>query len=248
MERRNLRRVATRLGELDCQVVDGLAEGAVPELAVVLCHGLGASATDLVPLVPELMAVEPALAERVRFVVPGGPLTMEQWGMPQGRAWFHLPEAFMRGQMRDWEAYSKQVPEGLPAARRALMSTVDALSTSSKLPYGRIVLGGFSQGGMVTTDVALRLEERPAGLFILSGTLIAEAEWKQKAQARQGLPVFQGHGRHDDVLPFVTGERLRDALVQSGLSVDFVPFNGPHTIDAEELERLAVFLKARLEG
>lgn len=248
MERRNLRRVATRLGELDCQVVDGLAEGALPELVVVLCHGFGAPATDLVPLAPELLTLEASLASRVRFVFPGAPLSLAEWGMPQGRAWFHLPEAIMRGQLRDWNAYAKEVPAGLPAARRAIISVVDALSAATKLPYGRIVLGGFSQGGMVTTDVALRLEERPAGLCILSGTLIAEEEWKQKAQARQGLPVFQGHGRHDDVLPFSSAERLRDTLVQAGLSVDFLPFNGPHTIDAEELERMAAFLKARLEG
>jgi len=245
---RQLRRVATRLGELDCQVVDGLAEGATPELLVVLCHGFGAPATDLVPLAPELLGMEASLVDRARFVFPGAPLSLAQWGMPMGRAWFHLPESIMRGQMRDWDDYAKNVPDGLPAARRAVMSVVDALSTATKLPYGRIVLGGFSQGGMVTTDVALRLEERPAGLCILSGTLTSEAEWRQRAAARKELPVFQGHGRHDDVLPFRGAERLRDLLVESGLSVDFLPFDGPHTLVTEELERMAAFLKARLEG
>ncbi|WP_141331954.1 alpha/beta hydrolase [Myxococcus sp. AB025B] len=248
MSQPKLRRVATRLGELDCNVVDGLSEGATPELAVVLCHGLGAAATDLVSLAPFLVSVEPSLVERVRFVFPGAPLTMERWGNPTGRAWFHLPESIMLGQERDWETYGKSVPEGLPAARRAVMSMVAALSAATKLPYSRIVLGGFSQGGMVTTDVALRLEECPAGLCILSGTLLAEAEWTQKAKARQGLPVFQGHGRHDDLLPFSTGERLRDTLVQAGLSVDFFPFDGSHMIDEEELKRVAAFLKARLGG
>ena len=73
---RTARRIATRLGELDCHVVDALPEGATPDLAVVLCHGLGAPATDLVSLAPELMAIEEALADRVRFVFPGAPLTM----------------------------------------------------------------------------------------------------------------------------------------------------------------------------
>ncbi|MFY1831563.1 alpha/beta hydrolase [Myxococcus fulvus] len=248
MSQPKLRRVATRLGELDCQVVDGLSEGATPELVVVLCHGFGAPATDLVMLAPEIVALESSLAGRVRFVFPGAPLSLAQWGMASGRAWFHLPESIMRGQQRDWDTYGKGVPEGLPAARRAVTSVVDAVSTATKLPYNRIVLGGFSQGGMVTTDVALRLEECPAGLCILSGTLLAEAEWTQKAKARQGLPVFQGHGRHDDVLPFAAAERLRDTLVKAGLSVDFFPFDGPHTIDGEELKRVAAFLKARLGG
>jgi phospholipase/carboxylesterase len=168
--------------------------------------------------------------------------------MPTGRAWFHLPEAIMRGQLRDWDLFAREVPPGIQAARRGLMSVVDALSASTKLPYGRIVLGGFSQGGMVTTDVALRLEEAPAGLCILSGTLTSEPEWRQKASARKGLPVFQAHGRYDDVLPFAAAERLRDVLVESGLSVDFLPFDGPHTIAPEEMEGLAAFLVARLGG
>jgi phospholipase/carboxylesterase len=242
------RSVATRLGELDCRVVDALPEGATPELAVVLCHGFGAPATDLVPLAPELMALEGALAERVRFVFPGAPLTLAELGMPSGRAWFHLPQEVLMGQARDWSRFAREVPPGIGAARRGVMSVVEALSTATKLPYGRIVLGGFSQGGMVTTDVALRLEEAPAGLCILSGTLTSEADWRQRASARKGLPVFQAHGRYDDVLPFSAAERLRDLLVEAGLSVDFHPFEGPHTIDPGELERLAAFLVARLGG
>ena len=245
---RAARRIATRLGELDCNVVDALGEGTPPELAVVLCHGFGAPATDLVPLAPELMSLDARLAERVRFIFPGAPLTLAEWGMPAGRAWFHLPDDIMRGQLRDWDLFAREVPPGMSAARRAVMSVVEAVSTTMKLPYGRIVLGGFSQGGMVTTDVALRLEEAPAGLCILSGTLTSEAEWRQKAKARQGLPVFQAHGRDDTVLPFFAAERLRDALTESGLAVDFFPFHGPHTIDSEELERLAAFLVARLGG
>jgi phospholipase/carboxylesterase len=241
-----MRRVSTRLGELDCQLVDALPEGATPGLLIVLCHGYGAPATDLVPLAPELMALRPELALQARFVFPAAPLSLMEMGMPSSRAWFHLPMELLTGRQRDWDAYSRAVPEGLPAARRAVMSAVSALSVATKLPYGRIVLGGFSQGAMVTTDVALRLEEPPAGLGILSGSLIAREEWKARAAQRQGMPVFQGHGRSDDLLPFQAAERLRDLLTEAGLGVEFVPFEGPHTIAPEELERLADFLVARL--
>jgi phospholipase/carboxylesterase len=241
-----LRRISTRLGELECQVVEALPEGSPPELAVILCHGFGAPATDLVPLAPELMNLRPALAQHVRFIFPGAPLSLAALGMPSGRAWFHLPQELLMGGQRDWDTYALGVPEGLPAARRALMGLVSAVSAAAKLPYGRIVLGGFSQGGMVTTDVTLRLEEAPAGLCILSGTLIAQDEWKAKAAHRKGLPVFQAHGRSDSVLPFRAAERLRDLLKGAGLAVEFLPFDGPHTIDSEELEKLADFLVARL--
>lgn len=243
-----MRRISTRLGELDCQVVDALPEGASPELAVVLCHGFGAPATDLVPLASELASLRPALGERVRFVFPAAPLSLHMYGMPQARAWFPLPPEVLMGQQRDWNRFASAVPEGLPAARRALMGLVSELSAATKLPYGRMVLGGFSQGAMVTTDVTLRLEEAPAGLCILSGTLIAQDEWRQRAAARKGLPVFQAHGTSDDVLPFAPAERLRDLLMEAGLAVEFHPFHGPHTIAPDELEHLAAFLHARLEA
>ena len=69
-----MRRVSTKLGELDCQVVDALAPGSPPELAVILCHGYGAPATDLVPLAAELLTLRPELARHTRFVFPGAPL------------------------------------------------------------------------------------------------------------------------------------------------------------------------------
>jgi phospholipase/carboxylesterase len=243
-----MRRIPLRLGELDCQAVDALPPGSSPTLAVLLCHGYGAPATDLVPLAAELMMLKPELARHARFVFPAAPLTLESLGMPSGRAWFHLPMELLTGRPLDWTGYAHAVPEGLPAARRAVMSAVSALSAETKLPYGRLVLGGFSQGGMVTTDVALRLEEPPAGLCILSGTLVAQDEWKARAESRKGLPVFQSHGRYDDILPFRTGERLRELLTEAGLGVEFLPFDGPHTIAPEELKQMADFLVARLEA
>jgi phospholipase/carboxylesterase len=242
-----MRRVTTRLGELDCQVVDAVPEGASPELAVVLCHGFGAPATDLVPLAQELVAEKPELGPKVRFVFPAAPLSLAELGMPSGRAWFHLPREVLMGQQRNWDTYALATPEGLAPARRGVMSVLAALTAATKLPYGRIVLGGFSQGGMVTTDVALRLEEAPAGLCILSGTVICQDEWKRRAAQRQGLPVLQSHGRYDDILPFRQAEGLRNLLTEAGLTVEFLPFQGPHTIAPEALERMADFLAARMK-
>lgn len=241
-----MRGARTRLGELDCVVVDALPEGASPELAVVLCHGLGAPPTDLVPLAPELVQLKPELGPKVRFVFPGAPLQVEMMWQ-RVPAWFPLPPEVLMGRERDWDKFAAATPEGLAQARRGLMSLLSELSVASKLPYGRIVLGGFSQGAMLTTDVALRMEEAPAGLCILSGSLICQDEWKQRAEKRKGLPVLQSHGRVDDILPFPQAERLHTLLKDAGLPVEFVPFNGPHTIAPEAMERMAEFLHDRLE-
>jgi phospholipase/carboxylesterase len=242
-----MRRVSTRLGELDCQLVESLPEGASPTLAIVLCHGYGAPATDLAPLAPQLMGLRPELARQALFVFPAAPLSLAELGMPGARAWFPLPMDLFSGEV-DWDRFSSEEPLGFPAARRALMSAVSALSVSTKLPYGRIVLGGFSQGGMMATEVALRLEERPAALAILSGTLLTRDEWRKRAAARKELPVFQGHGEYDDILPFKEARRLHTLLTEAGMSVDFFPFDGPHAIAPEELKALSDFLVARLAG
>ncbi|HYO53190.1 phospholipase [Archangium sp.] len=241
-----MRRVSTRLGELQCQVLDAIPEGAGPELAVVLCHGFGAPATDLVPLALELVGLKPELGPKVRFVFPAAPLSLSAMGMPHARAWFNLPQEVLMGQERNWDRFAASTPEGLAQARRGVMSLLSELSAATKLPYGRIVLGGFSQGGMVTTDVALRLEEAPAGLCVLSGALICQDEWKQRAEKRKGLPVLQSHGRYDDILAFAQAERLRDLLTNAGLPVEFILFNGPHTIAPEVLGRMAEFLHTRI--
>jgi phospholipase/carboxylesterase len=242
-----MRRVSTRLGELDCQLVEALPAGASPTLAILLCHGYGAPATDLVPVASHLMALRPELARQALFVFPAAPLSLAELGMPGARAWFPLPMELFSGQV-DWDRFSTEEPRGLAAARRALMSAVSALSASTKLPYARLVLGGFSQGGMMATEVALRLEERPAALAILSGALLTRHEWKTRAGSRGELPVFQGHGEYDDILPFHVAKRLHQLLTEAGLPVEFLPFDGPHTIAPEELKALSDFLVARLEG
>jgi phospholipase/carboxylesterase len=246
--------VTTQLGGLACRVFQH-GDGP-PRLAVVLCHGFGAPGEDLVPLGGELVHGRPEL-EDVRFVFPAAPLSLSGVipGWDAARAWWMLDlDRLMSAQMglgspsKMAEAYRAEVPEGLAPARRHMMALVDELSRASGLPNSKIVLGGFSQGAMLAVDVSLRLEEAPAALVILSGTLIAEPEWKARAPVRKGLRVFQSHGRRDPILPFDNAERLRNLLAEAGLEVEFLPFDGEHTIPGEALGRVADLLSDRLKA
>lgn len=233
--------VTTTIGPLRCRVVQE-GQGA-PDLTVVLCHGYGAPGDDLVPLGAAMLQQHPLLATRTRCVFPEAPLVLAQMGLSYGRAWWHI-DLDRIATARDDEAIhrlSQQTPEGLDRARRALLAAVDELALQGG-GMSRLVLGGFSQGAMVATDVTLRLEEAPAGLFIFSGTLICEPEWRKRAPARRGLEVLQSHGTQDPLLPFQRALALRDLLVEAGLNVDFLPFEGVHTISLEALHRAADFL------
>ncbi len=211
-------------------------------LTVVLLHGFGAPGSDLVGLADGL-----DVPAGTTFVFPEAPLDLAaatgQRMFGEARAWWlidfaRLERAIATGELRDLSA---DVPEGLAEARVAVMSMLDALAKES--PDGPIVLGGFSQGAMLTLDVAVRDHARAlAGVVLLSGTLIAERDWAPLLPNRRGLPAFQSHGKTDPILPFSIAERLRDMLVTAGLDVTFDPFGGPHTIPLPTLGKLGAFL------
>lgn len=238
----------TTIAGLDVEVLQAAA--GAPSAAVILCHGFGAPGDDLVPLHDELLRLEPRLAS-TRFYFPAAPLALPGPGFG-GRAWWMIDvEALMAAEHATAEArraFTQTEPEGMAAARRALRKLVDEVATGDGLPMNRVTLGGFSQGAMLATDVALRLDEAPAGLVILSGTLLLEPVWRARATARAGLPVFQSHGRSDAILSYAAAQSLHELLEACGLRVDFVPFDGGHGIGPGVLPALAAFLGRGLPG
>jgi phospholipase/carboxylesterase len=229
-----------RLGTLAVRRLGATKDG----LVVVLCHGFGAPGDDLVPLGRALPA-----PPGTHFVFPEARLSLaEITGMPQalvgpGRAWWpidmeKLDRAMRSGEVRD---LSRDVPEGLAESRAALLSLLDALEAEG-VPSSRVVLGGFSQGAMLATDVVLRSPRAFAGLVILSGTLLCEDEWLPLMAARKGLPVYMSHGEQDPLLPFSAAERLKDELVRAGAAVKFRAFRGGHEIPSPVLSDVSSML------
>jgi phospholipase/carboxylesterase len=236
----NPRLITTKLGPLVARVVE--FEGAAPTLACVLCHGYGAPGTDLVGIAGEILlsggGQAPALREKVRFVFPEAPLQVPF----AGRAWWNIDISRYERAMStgDIEPLFDDVPDGMPQARKMVMALVEELAKS--FPMSRIVLGGFSQGAMITTDVALRLEEAPAGLAIFSGTLLCRPEWTKLATKRAGLDVVMTHGTHDPLLPYAAAMQLKALLESSGLKIRFHEFAGGHGLDGECIDLLARLL------
>jgi phospholipase/carboxylesterase len=235
-----------RIGELTVRITGGIdREGGGTGPLVVLLHGYGAPGTDLVGLWRELR-----VPREVRFAFPEAPLALDL-GMPgfEGRAWWNLdlPElerAFASGRH---DAVARSVPEGLLAARRAVEVVLDGLERALGVPAGKTVLGGFSQGAMVSTDLAFGSERPLAGLAVLSGTLTASERWREHMAFRKGLPILQSHGRDDPVLPLVLAHRLRDLMLAEGLGVEYHEFNGGHGISGSVIDALGGFI-ARAVG
>jgi len=244
-----MRSRAVRLSELNARIVDppAVTPDSPPSMIVCFAHGYGAPGTDLVPLAAELVALAPALS-RCRFVFPEAPLVPEELGPWGGRAWWPidlaaLQDALARGAQR---VLADTEPDGMGSARRKLAAALEVALREAGLGWDRLALGGFSQGAMLALDLALRADEPPAAVVAFSPTLLCEAVWRRHATRRAGLPVLVSHGRQDPLLPFAQSEALVRLLAEQGLAVDFVPFDGPHTIAMEGLERAARHLVDRL--
>jgi phospholipase/carboxylesterase len=206
-----------------------------PTHALVLLHGWGAPGDDLVPLSSLLEAPGRLLVfPEAPLVSPGG-----------GRAWWHLDIARIQaaietGQHRDLRC---DIPDGLATARAAMQSMLDELCQKSGLSFSDVTLGGFSQGAMLSTDVALHVPSALRALVVLSGTLLAEPLWDERlTKSSFRGPVFMSHGRFDPILPFAMAEGLKEKLERAGHAVSWQPFAGAHEIPMPVIEALQAFL------
>ena len=237
----------THWGGLQTQVLEPSHAGDILG-NVVLCHGYGASGTDLVPLTPAFLQCAPSLQNRVRFIYPAAPLDLEDQGIPGGRAWWNidlmrLQQTIAAGRGRE---LLDQSPSTLPDVREQFFRFLHECASETGIPLSRTLIGGFSQGSMLTTDAALHLPAPPAGLIVLSGMLMNQAVWQNQSQQRSGLSVFQSHGRYDPLLPYEFALSLRDLLQAAGNSVEFHEFPGAHEIPYEIVEAAASFVERRL--
>ena len=187
---------------------------------LVLLHGWGADADDLLGLGGELLGSE---APQVSVVALRAPLP-HPGGM--GRQWYDLS-------LPNW-------PE-LPAARADLLHRLQDLSHT--VPLEQTALLGFSQGAAMAIDVAIGAGLPLAGLVGCSGYL--HPEWIPQ---RPLTPILLTHGREDPVVPFGACEALEQSLKESGGSVQTLAFSGGHGIDPALLPAMREFLTRAWQG
>ena len=218
-----------RLGDLNVHIVGEASAAPV----VVMLHGFGAPGTDLVAIADEV-GVDGAC-----WVFPEAPLQLPpEFGV--GRAWWmidimRLQMAALSGELRDLR---NEEPEGLASAREQLTTMLAELQKLLGFQRRQLVLGGFSQGAMLSCDTVLRSDEELAGLVLMSGTFLCADQWLPLMPKRAGLKVLQSHGVDDPLLPFGLAVELRDALRDAGLDVAWHEFAGGHGIAPNVIDGL----------
>jgi phospholipase/carboxylesterase len=199
--------------------------GPNPQTAVLWLHGLGADGHDFEPIVPELRLPKP-----VRFVFPHAPVrpvTINQ-GMRM-RAWYDIFE-FGGGPEDD-------------AGVRASQKLLEELIRQQPVPAERIVLAGFSQGGAIALQTALRYPERLAGVMALSTYLPLNAALAaERSTANQELPIFMAHGHYDDIIPLRRAAQSKAVLEKLGYKVEWKAYPMAHSVCPEEIGDIARFL------
>lgn len=211
-----------------------LTPTTAPTAAVIWLHGLGADGHDFVPVVPELQ-----LSTSVRFVFPHAP---------------HRPVTLNNGYvMRAWydiKALALQAQEdtvGIHASEQAVRQLIQA-ELDHDIPAQRIVVAGFSQGGAIALQTALRYPKRLAGVVALSTYLPLRDTLAGEASAvNRDVPVLMCHGHQDPVVPLQLGELSRDALRTLGYAVDFRTYDMPHSVCTEEVRDISDWLSRVLQ-
>lgn len=188
--------------------------------ALVLLHGLGSNEADLFSLAPELDS-------RLTVISLRAPRT---YGLG-GYAWFDIEwtETELRFNGEQAVEAVKVIEENLAEVRAS---------------YDRLILGGFSQGAMMSAGVAVAGRLKLDGLVLMSGALVPELAGNADLS---GLPTFQSHGLLDPVLPIGLGRNLRNLMLDAGATVAYHEYPMAHEVSLACLRDLNRWLVQLLD-
>lgn len=192
----------------------------------MLLHGRGADEDDLLPLL-DLLDPE----RRLLAATPRGPLSLP----PGGAHWYAVRQIGFPD------------PGTFRPTYELLTAWLDALLTEHGLRHDQLVLGGFSQGTVMSYAVGLGAgRPQPAGIVALSGFMPTVEGFELDLAGRSGFPVAIGHGAADPVIGVQWGRQARERLDGAGADVTYEEHRGGHAIDPRFLRRLPAWVAGAL--
>jgi phospholipase/carboxylesterase len=193
-----------------------------PEGALVLLHGRGTSEDDVFDLFEEL---DPD--RRFVGVAPRAPMELP----PGGNHWYVVRRVGFPD------------PSSFGPTMEKLTAWFDALPDAIGVPVERTVLGGFSQGAVMSYALGLGVgRPRPAALVALSGFVPTVEGWELDEDL-DGFPVALGHGTRDPIIEVGFGREAKERLESAGAEVTWRESPVEHTIDPDYLDELREFVR-----
>jgi len=206
--------------------------------SLILLHGLGADGNDMQPIAQALAAHLQNIYPHLRCHIhcpnaPARPVTVNDgYIMP---AWFDL---------YGLDSHAHTDTQGIEHSRQRISQLIDDELAAGILPE-HIILGGFSQGGVIAMHCALHQPERLGGLLALS-TWLPRTPLPPPSPAACQTPVFIAHGIDDDLIPIQAASHTRDTLTELGyLDIEQHSYPMAHSISMEEIDDMAAWLVQR---
>ncbi|MGB3726508.1 MAG: alpha/beta fold hydrolase [Glaciecola sp.] len=202
---------------------------------IIWLHGLGDSGNGFAPIAPELQLAD---ALGVKFIFPHAPIrpvTINN-GMEM-RAWYDIKSMDM-----ETRADVHGVLES-----SALVEALIENEIANGIDAKKIMLVGFSQGGVIALHLGTRYQQTLAGIIAMStymcepSTLSAE-----KSKANQNTPILCCHGQQDEVVPMLLGKTAFNTLKDNGYNVAWKEYIMQHNVCMPEIKDLAKFITEHL--
>lgn len=227
--------VATMMAEYPKPIVVEPRESGGATRTVVMLHGLGDTGAGWASAAQQIRA--PA---NTRWIFPTArtvPVTLN--GGARMTAWFDLNALDAESIIDDETMINESVRYVEALVRQEMAKGVAS---------DKIVIGGFSQGGVVALTAVLRSELKLAGCLALSTYLPLRDQYPAKfGPYAKDVPILQGHGTNDMVLRYDYGKMSNDVLTSNGVKADFKTYTGmAHSACAEEFDDVADFLESVL--
>ncbi|MEH6713207.1 MAG: carboxylesterase [Paraglaciecola polaris] len=206
-----------------------------PHSAVVIwLHGLGDSGNGFAPIVPELKMPE---SLPVRFVFPHAPVRpITVNNNMEMRAWYDITSM-------DFNHRADRV--GVEESAKQVEQLIDT-EIANGTPAERIVLAGFSQGGVIALHLGTRINKKIAGIMALS-TYMCEPETltSEASNVNKETPILVAHGQQDNVVPVFMGNAAFKVLEENGYPVTWQDYPMLHSVCLEEINHISAWLQAR---
>jgi phospholipase/carboxylesterase len=183
---------------------------------IILLHGFGSNMSDLAGLTPTIGRVG------YLYACPNAPLAMDIGGGQVGYAWANLYG----------DSYEREAQD----AENLLIDFVQELTQQYKVTPDRVMLGGFSQGGMLTYRVGLPRPEMFAGLFALSSRVTDPDGLRSRLPERRDQAIFVSHGTQDTMISVDDGRESRRLLGEWGYDVEYHEYEMGHEIRQEVID------------
>jgi len=205
--------------------------GLNPTQSVIWLHGLGADGWDFVPIVQELNLPEDLA---IRFIFPHAKkqaVTVN--GGAVMRAWYDIA----------LDGLERKTDEHGVRQSAELLNALIANERARGIDSTKIVLAGFSQGGVIALHAGLRYPEALGGIMALSTYLAMPEALSQEAHsANQQILILMAHGTQDQVISLSMAERSMQALKDRHYEVQWLTYPMAHSVAMEELRALKGFL------